>query len=125
MNILLDLFLVFAKIGTFTFGGGYVFKDVEIKIKTSENNLHFKSDLKVQLNLTYNNNLTLIRKINQGTQQKTSGSQVWMAEIWAEYAVMENLTLRAFFQTNINRPHVSNSFPNSTTKGGITLRFSW
>ena len=108
-----------------TFGGGYVFKDVEIKIKTTENNLHFKSDLKVQLNLTYNNNLTLIRKINQGTQQKTSGSQVWMAEIWAEYAVMENLTLRAFFQTNINRPHVSNSFPNSTTKGGITLRFSW
>lgn len=109
----------------FTLGGGYRFKDVELNIKTSDKVHKLKSDVVLNLNITYNNNLSLIRKINQGTQQKTSGAQLWTAEIYGEYAVMENLTVRAFFQTNINRPHISNSFPNSTTKGGITLRFNF
>ena len=109
-----------------TFGGGYRIKDLEIKIKTAEKTYNLKSDLVLQLNLTYNNNMTMIRKINQsGVSQVSNGSQVWMAEISAEYAVSNSITMRAFFQTNINKPHITNSYPNSTTKGGITMRFSF
>jgi cell surface protein SprA len=86
---------------------------------------HLKSDIVLQLNLTYNSNMTRIRKINQNFSQISSGSEVWMAEISAEYALSSSLTLRAFFQTNINTPFISNSYPNSTTKGGITVRFSF
>ena len=108
-----------------TLGVGYRFKDVKVTIKTADKTHNLKSDVVCQFNLTYNDNQTLIRKINQGTDQITSGAQVWMAEISGEYALMTSLTLRAFFQTNINRPHNYNSYPNSTTKGGITLRFSF
>ena len=107
-----------------TFGGGYRFKDVEIHLKAGGKPRDLKSDVLIQLNLTYNNNKTLIRKINQGTDQITSGSQVWMAEISGEYAVSSSITVKAFFQTNINTPYISNSYPNSTTKGGITIRFA-
>ena len=69
--------------------------------------------------------MTLIRKINQHINQISSGSQIWIAEITAEYALSNTLTLRAFFQTNINTPYIPNSYPNSTTKGGITLRLSF
>ena len=55
----------------------------------------------------------------------SSGSEVWMAELSAEYALSTSLTLRAFFQTNINNPYIRNAYPNSTTKGGITVRFSF
>ena len=55
----------------------------------------------------------------------TIGSKVWMAEISAEYALSTTLTLRAFFQTNINTPFISNAYPNPTTKGGLTVRFSF
>lgn len=108
-----------------TFGGGYRFKDVELHIKTAEKTHNLKSDVLLHLNLTYNDNKTQIRKINQGTNQVTSGSKVWTAEISGEYTITANITLRAFFQTNINTPHISNSYPNSTTKGGITLRLSF
>lgn len=109
-----------------TFGGGYRFKDVELHVKFAERVHDLKSDVVLQLNLTYNNNKTEIRKINQGgLSQPSSGSQVWMAELSGEYALSTALTFRAFFQTNINRPWVQNSVPNSTTKGGITLRFSF
>ena len=69
--------------------------------------------------------LTNIRKINQNLSQISSGSEIWMAELSAEYALTTYLSLRAFFQTNINTPFISNSYPNSTTKGGITVRFSF
>ena len=108
-----------------TFGGGYRFKDVAFDVKVGEGVHHLKSDIVLQLNITYNSNMTLIRKINQHINQISSGSQIWIAEITAEYALSNTLTLRAFFQTNINTPYIPNSYPNSTTKGGITLRLSF
>jgi cell surface protein SprA len=108
-----------------TFGTGYRFKDLEIMIKAGDKTHNLKSDLVLQANITYNSNMTIIRKINQNTSQISSGSRVWMAEVSAEYALSTTLTLRAFFQTNINHPYISNAFPNSTTKGGITVRFSF
>ena len=108
-----------------TFGGGYRFKDVALDVKFGESTHHLKSDVVLQLNITYNSNMTNIRKINQNINQISSGSQVWMAEVSAEYALSTSLTLRAFFQTNINTPYIQNSYPNSTTKGGVTLRISF
>jgi cell surface protein SprA len=108
-----------------TLGGGYRFKDVAFDVKFGEEIHHLKSDVVLQLNITYNSNKTNIRKINQNISQISSGSQVWMAELSAEYALSTTLTLRAFFQTNINTPYIQNSYPNSTTKGGITLRISF
>ncbi|MBR6441126.1 MAG: cell surface protein SprA, partial [Bacteroidales bacterium] len=108
-----------------TFGGGYRFKDVEFDVKVGESVQHLKSDIVLQLNITYNSNKTNIRKINQNISQISSGSEVWMAEISGEYALTTTLTLRLFFQTNINTPYISNSYPNSTTKGGLTIRFSF
>ena len=109
----------------FTFGAGYRFKDVAFDVKFADKTHKLKSDILVQLNLTYNDNKTNIRKINQNVSQISSGSSVWMAELSAEYALTTTLTVKAFFQTNINTPYISNSYPNSTTKGGLTIRFSF
>jgi cell surface protein SprA len=108
-----------------TVGAGYRFKDVEMHLKVGRLRHDIKSDVVLQFNLTYNSNKTEIRKINQNVSQISSGSKVWMAEISAEYALSTTLTLRAFFQTNINTPFISNAYPNSTTKGGLTVRFSF
>lgn len=109
----------------FTIGAGYRFKDISFNVKFADRTHKLKSDIVVQLNLTYNSNMTHIRKINQNISQISSGSSVWMAELSGEYALTKNLTVKAFFQTNINTPYISNSYPNSTTKGGLTIRFSF
>lgn len=108
-----------------TFGTGYRIKDLEFNVKTGGTTHNFKSDLVLQADLTYNNNMTQIRKINQMSRQISSGSKIWVARISAEYALSSTLTLRAFFETNINTPYISTAYPNSTTKGGITVRFSF
>lgn len=108
-----------------TFGAGYRFKDVELHIKSGGRTHNLKSDVVLQLNVTYNSNKTEIRKINQNISQISTGSKVWMVELSGEYALSTTLTLRLFFQTNINTPYISNAYPNSTTKGGLTIRFSF
>jgi cell surface protein SprA len=108
-----------------TFGTGYRFKDLEFHVKASDKEYNLKSDLVLQLDITYNNNMTQIRKINQMSRQISSGSKIWMARVRAEYALSSTLTLQAFFETNINTPYISNAYPNSTTKGGLTVRFSF
>ena len=108
-----------------TFGAGYRFKDVAFSFQFAGKPYDVKSDIVLQLNLTYNSNMTNIRKINQNISQISSGSEVWMAELSGEYAISTHLTLRAFFQTNINTPYISNAYPNSTTKGGLTVRLSF
>ncbi len=108
-----------------TFGAGYRFKDIAFQLKVGSKPIDIKSDIVLQLNITHNSNMTNIRKINQNISQISSGSSVWMAELSAEYSLTTYLTLRAFFQTNINTPYISNAYPNSTTKGGLTIRFSF
>ncbi len=108
-----------------TFGAGYRIKNVEFDVHFADRTHHLKSDIVLQLNLTYNDNMTTIRKINQNLSQVSSGASVWMAELSGEYALTQSLTLKAFFQTNINTPYISNAYPNSTTKGGFTVRFSF
>ncbi len=112
-----------------TLGAGYRFKDIAFDVQFADKTHHLKSDIVLQLNLTYNNNMTTLRKINSYNPavggQVSSGSQVWMAELSGEYALSTHLTLRLFVQTNINRPYIMNSVPNSTTKGGLTIRFSF
>ena len=108
-----------------TLGTGYRFKDLEFNVKAGDKTHNLKSDLVLQADLTYNNNLTQIRKINQMSRQISSGSKIWVARVSAEYTLSATLTLRAFFETNINTPYISNAYPNSTTKGGITVRFSF
>ena len=108
-----------------TFGAGYRFKDVAFSFKMGSKPIEVKSDIVLQLNITHNDNVTNIRKINQNISQISAGSSVWMADLSAEYALTNNLTARAFFQTNINTPYISNAYPNSTTKGGLTIRFTF
>ena len=109
----------------FTVGAGYRIKDVAFTITTGQKTHNLKSDIVIQANLSYNQNKTNIRKIAQNTSQISSGSEVWTGGLSAEYALTSSLTVRLFFETTINRPFISNSYPNSTTKGGLTVRFSF
>jgi len=108
-----------------TIGAGYSIKDVAFSVQFAGKQHDLKSDIVLKFNLTYTSNKTNIRKINQNLSQVSSGSEIWIAELSGEYALTNNLSVRAFFQTNINNPYIMNTYPNSTTKGGLTIRFSF
>ena len=108
-----------------TLGAGYRIKDVQFAIQFAGKQHDLKSDIVLQLNITRNSNRTVIRKIGVQTSQVSSGAEVWAVDLSAEYSLSSALTLRAFFQTNINNPYIFNTYANSTTKGGLSLRVAF
>ena len=91
-------------------------------MKKSEN---FSNDLTVRFDFSHRRMQSLIRKIEDGLTQPTSGNIAKTLQFSADYGLSRSLTLRAFYDLQINEPLVSSaSFPTSNSNYGVTVRFS-
>lgn len=85
----------------------------------------FSNDLDVRLDIAHKTTHALIRKIDDGFTQPTSGLTTTSIRFSADYAMSRSLTLRAFFDKIINKPLVSSSsYATSNTNAGLSLRFN-
>jgi cell surface protein SprA len=101
-------------------GLGYRIPNVEIKIGGKKR----KSDLNCRADFSLRNNLTIIRKVQEATNQPTSGQQIYSIKTSVDYVISEKLNIRAFYDQQINKPVVSYSFKTTNVNAGISLRFT-
>ena len=108
-------------------GLGYRIKDVTLRISTGKGTggkKTFKSDINLKADLSIRNNKTVLRRIDENVNQVSAGQQVITINVSADYMLSDKLTFRLFFDKVINNPYISSQFKNSTTNGGISLRFT-
>jgi cell surface protein SprA len=108
----------------FTLSLGYKYADFNkvLKLKKKEN---FSNDLTVRLDYANGSNQSLIRKIEDGYTQMTQGAKMRNIQFSADYAFSKSVTLRAFYDLQVNTPLVSsNSFPTSNSSYGLSIRLS-
>ena len=108
----------------FVIGLGYKFVEFNkvLKMKKTQN---FSNDLTVNLDLSFRRTQSLIRKIEEQFTQATSGNLAKTIQFSADYGLSRALTIRAFYDLQINEPLVSSeSYPTSNSNYGISLRFS-
>ncbi len=108
----------------FTLGLGYTMPEFNkvLKMKKTRN---FSNDLTLNLSLSFAKTHSLIRKIEDGTTQATSGNLTKTLEFSANYGLSRALTLRAFYDLQINNPLVSStSYPTTNSSYGVSLVFS-
>ena len=101
-------------------GAGYRLSKIPLII--NENKL--KSDLNLQADFSLKNMKTVIRKIDEETNQLTSGQKNMAIKFTADYVLNERFNLRFYYDQVINRPKVSSAYPSSNTKIGISVRFT-
>ncbi|MBI2271867.1 MAG: cell surface protein SprA [Bacteroidetes bacterium] len=101
-------------------GAGYRIKDLKIKLGKRA----FKSDLNLKADISFKNNITVMRQAATDITQATSGQNIITIKTSADYILNDKLTVRAFFDRIMNRPVISSSFPTSNTNAGISLRFT-
>jgi cell surface protein SprA len=104
-------------------GTGYRIKDVKLKnlkIKGKQ----IKSDMNINLNVSYRKNENIIRKIDEGVSQPTGGTNVISIKASTDYIINERITIKAFFERIMNIPVISSSFPTTNTNAGISLRLT-
>ena len=107
-----------------TIGIGYKFAEFN-KVLKMKKTRDFSNDLTVRLDFSYNKMQSLIRKIDTELTQATSGNVAKTIQFSADYGLSRALTIRAFYDLQINQPLISNaSYPTSNSNYGISLRFS-
>lgn len=82
-----------------------------------KNNLNVKMDVGLRDDKSSNHYLALNQDI------VTRGQKVITISPSIDYIVNDKLTLRLFYDRRQSIPYVSNSYPITTTRAGITLRF--
>ena len=83
------------------------------------------NDLVMKLDFSIRNGQTVIRKIEEQYSQATTAIRGIKAAFSAEYALSKMLTMRAFYDLQINKPLVAAAAsPTTVSNYGITLRFS-
>lgn len=112
----------------YVIGTGYRFKDVQFAIRStgggSGQRQNVKSDLNVRADFSIRSNKTILRRIDEDINQVSTGQKVLSINTSADYMVNSRLNIRVFFDKVINNPYVSSQYRNSTTNGGLTLRFT-
>jgi len=83
-----------------------------------------KTTINMRCDFTIRQNLTLIRKIEEMQNQVTAGQLLFSIKSSIDMAVSDKLTIRFFYDHQINKPAISTSFPTSNISTGISIRFT-
>jgi cell surface protein SprA len=111
----------------FVIGLGYRFKEVPLsfaRLSGSGTGKTFKSDINIKADFSIRNNKTVLRSIDTDLDQVSAGQKVTSINFSLDYMLSQALTLRLFFDKITTNPFLPSQYRNSTTKGGISLRFS-
>lgn len=109
----------------FTVGAGYKIANFNSILKLGSKQGGVSNDLSLNLDVSFSNNQSLIRKIENAYTQATNGAQTFSVNFTASYVLSKRVTLSAFFDHQVNTPLVSNSsYPTSNTNYGISINMS-
>ena len=108
-----------------TVGAGYKIVDFNKIIKIGSKQGGVSNDLSLNLDFSFANNQSLIRRIETNYTQATQGTQTFSINFMASYQLSKRITLNAFFDHQINTPLVSNSaYPTTNSNYGISVNIS-
>jgi cell surface protein SprA len=105
-------------------GLGYRFDQLPIIIKTGKGQQKFKSDLNLRGDLSIMDQLSILRKVEEGVDQIQGGQKALSLKLSADYALNERFNLRLFYDHAINTPRLSTSYRTSNIKFGVSVRFT-
>jgi cell surface protein SprA len=100
-------------------GSGYKFSKVKLPIEKLA-----ASDINLRVDITFRDNITVIRKIIENTNQATAGQRVVSIKTSADYNVSQNLTVQFYYDQVINTPKIATAFPTGNMSCGLRLRFN-
>lgn len=109
-------------------GFGFRLKNLKFTIGSlsgkNSKSTSYNSDLNFKLDFGIRDSKTTLRRIDEDNNQISAGSRQYNLNFSADYMLSQSLQIRLYLNWTSNNPYVSSQFPNSTTNGGISLRFN-
>lgn len=107
----------------FVIGGGYTIKNLSFIAKKKDGGQKkVSNDLKIQVDVSYKDVKMLLRKIDEGITQASSGNRVLAIKISADYVLSQKINLQLFYDHQGTTPLISSSYPVKADNIGLNIK---
>lgn len=108
----------------YVIGVGYRFDKMDLILGGKSGQKKMSSDLNLRADISIRDNVAIIRKIEEGVDQLTSGQKITTLKFTADYVLSDRFNLQLFYDRAINSPYISLSYPTTNSNFGVSFRFS-
>ncbi len=107
----------------FVVGAGYTIKNLNFVTK-NRNGAQKKvsNDLKLNVDVSYKDIKTLLRKVEENITQASNGNKVFAIKISADYVLSQKINLQLFYDHQGTTPLISSSYPVKADNIGINIK---
>ncbi len=106
----------------FVIGGGYTIKNLSFITKTPRSEKKVSNDLKLNVDFSYKDVKTLLRKVEENITQASSGNYVFGVKISADYVLSQKINLQLYYDHQGTTPLISTSYPIKTDNVGLNIK---
>ena len=107
----------------FVVGAGYTIKDLSFITKNRNGGQKkVSNDLKLNVDVSYKDIKTLLRKVEEDLTQASSGNKVFGIKISADYVLSQKINLQFFYDHQGTTPLISSSYPIKSDNVGINIK---
>ena len=106
-------------------GMGYRLQDLPFRTRIGGRKRTLKGDLNIKADLSYRNNITVLRNLEIDNNQVTAGQTLWSIKVTADYALTQNLQALFFYDHNFSKFAISTAFPQTSIRSGFTIRYNF
>lgn len=107
----------------FVIGAGYRTNEFVLPFRVNRRQVVLKNDLNFRFDFKIRDNVTSIKRLDEAEGNATTGSTVISIQPNVQYTLSKNLTLTAFYDRQVTRPRVANSYVTKFTSFGFRLRY--
>lgn len=105
-------------------GLGYRFDKMDMIIGSRAGQRKMSSDLNLRADISVRDNFSIIRRIEEGLNQMTSGQKVTTLKLTADYVLSDRFNMQMFYDRQVSAPYISTSYPITNSSFGVSFRFS-
>jgi cell surface protein SprA len=109
----------------FVLGMGYRVKDLRFRTSFGGRRVILKGDLNIKADVSYRDNVTVLRNLEFDNNQVTAGQRLVAIKINADYALTQNLVAQFFYDHNFSEFAISTAFPQTSIRSGFTIRYNF
>jgi cell surface protein SprA len=108
----------------YVFGIGYRLKDISLNTRFAGKRQRLKGDINMRADISFRDNLTLIRSIDVENNQISGGQKLLSIKFAADYNLNRNLTTSFYYNHNTSRYAISTTFPRQSINAGFNLIYN-
>ena len=107
----------------FVVGAGYTIKDLSFTAKTKNGGQKkVSNDLKLNVDVSYKNIMTVLRKVEEDITQASNGNKVFALKLSADYVLSQKISLQLFYDQQGTIPLISSAYPVKSDNVGLNVK---